>query len=185
MLCRIEKYKGHGDLIKGFSKIPKGIKDKYKIFFVGSGSDIEKKHLKEKFSSIKLNKYFEVVDYIKKDSLVILNNFDLFFSLTRDFEGFGYSIAESLYVGTPVVSTKVGGVTEFLSNNNSNLIKPKDIKGISELLLSFYKNRKKFKKKSIIGKKLIIKEFNSNVMAKKYFNYFVKDFKLNHYEKIQ
>jgi glycosyltransferase involved in cell wall biosynthesis len=88
--------------------------------------------------------------------------------LTRDFEGFGYSSAEALYVGIPVVSTKVGGVSEFLNHDNAELIKPMDTKAISKSLEDFIFKRKKWKKKALNGKNLIIKSFNSEIMSKKF-----------------
>jgi glycosyltransferase involved in cell wall biosynthesis len=96
--------------------------------------------------------------------------------LTRDFEGFGYSLAEALYVGTPVVSTKVGGICEFLDHSNAKLIKPMNIKAISKSLESFISKRKKWKRKTLSGKNLIIKSFNSEIMSKKFYNFFLKNF---------
>ena len=33
---------------------------------------------------------------------------------TRDFEGFGYSLAEAMAYSVPIISTNVGGSKEFL-----------------------------------------------------------------------
>ena len=69
----------------------------------------------------------------------------------------------------PVVSTKVGGTVEFLNNQNSYLIKPKDPKTIARLLINFVTHRKNWKKKAEKGKRLIISKFNSEEMAKKFY----------------
>ena len=53
-------------------------------------------------------------------STIILKKIDLLISLTKDFEGFGLSLAEALSVKTPVLSTRVGGVTEFLNKKILN-----------------------------------------------------------------
>ncbi len=176
MLSRIEKYKGQLDLVEGFSKLPKKLQLKYKVFFVGNGTTNDIRYLQNKIDNYRLNNYFKIVKYINRDSLIILSNFDLFFSLTRDFESFGYSLAEALYAGIPVVSTKVGGTTEFLNHNNAELIKPMDIKAISKLLEDFVFKRKKWKKKALNGKNLIIRNFNSEIMSKKYLKFFSKNF---------
>ena len=176
MLSRIEKYKGQLDLIDGFSKLPKKLQLKYKIFFVGSGTIDDVGYLQNKIDNYRLNKHFKVIKYINRDSLIILSNFDLVFSLTRDFEGFGYSLAEALYVGIPVVSTKVGGVSEFLNHDNAELIKPMDTKAILKSLEDFIFKRKKWKKKALNGKNLIIKSFNSEIMSKKFLKFFLKNF---------
>ena len=170
MLARIQEYKGQLDLIEGFSKLSKKMKSKYVVYLIGRGTDKDEKILKSKISDYKLKPYIKHIKYINVDSLLILKNLDLYFSLTRDFEGFGYSIAESLYMEVPVVSTKVGGVVEFLNKDNSELIKPNDIKSITKLLEKFPLNKKKWKKKAIQGKKLIIKKFNSEEMSRKFYN---------------
>ena len=169
MLSRIERYKGQSDLIDAFANLPKKIKSKYKVFFVGSGNLKEVSFLKKKILKNNLSNNIKIIKYINKDSLIILSNFDLFLSLTRDFEGFGYSIAEALYVGTPVISTKVGGVTEYLNRKNSELIKPMETKKLTELLKNFKKDRKKWKTKIAYGKKLISYKYNSEIMSEKYF----------------
>ena len=74
-----------------------------------------------------------------------------------------------MYVGTPVISTKVGGVTEYLNRKNSELIKPMETKKLTELLKNFKKDRRKWKTKIAYGKKLISYKYNSEIMSEKYF----------------
>ena len=174
MLSRIETYKGHEDLVDAFAKLPEKIKDKYIILFVGNGKSRYIKKLKNKIILLNLQKNFKFFSFLNFNSINILKSVDIFFSLTRDFEGFGYSIAESLLAKTPVVSTKVGGTTEFLNKDISELINPRDVKKISKILEKFSKNRLNFKKKTIKGKILIKKKFNSELMGNKFNNFFYK-----------
>ena len=180
MLARLEKYKGQIDLVEGFNNLPQNLKDRYKVFFIGSGTQKELNNLRFKITEYNLKKYFKILKYIKGDSLSVIKNLDLLVSLTRDFEGFGYSIAESLYVGTPILSTNVGGVREFLNDKNSKLIKPMDISAISKSLKDFAYRRKAWNKRAYEGKKLIIKKFNSEIMSRKFLREFLKD--LNFYK---
>ena len=172
MLSRLEKYKGHEDFVYAFSKLPEGIQNKYKIFFVGGGDPIFVRRLKNKIINLKLKENFKFFNYLNFESIRIFKSVNVFFSLTRDFEGFGYSIAESLLAKTPVISTKVGGVVEFLNKDNSELIEPRDTKKITQILIKFIKKRNYFKKKAIKGKLLIQKKFNSNVWEKISINFF-------------
>ena len=174
MLSRIETYKGHEDLVDAFAELPEKIKDKYIILFVGNGKSRYLKKLKTKIALLNLQKKFKFFSFLNFNSINILKSVDIFFSLTRDFEGFGYSIAESLLAKTPVVSTKVGGTTEFLNKDNSELINPRDVKKISKILEKFSKNRLNFKKKTIKGKILIERKFNSELMGNKFSNFFYK-----------
>jgi len=172
MLSRIESYKGHDDLVEAFEKLSKKIKNKYIVLFVGSGKPRDIERLKKKIIFSNLQNNFKFISFLNFNSIRILKSVDIFFSLTRDFEGFGYSIAESLLAKTPVVSTKVGGTMEFLNKDNSVLVNPKDIKKISQTLEKFSKNRLNFRRKAIKGKLLIEKKFNSELMGNKFYNFF-------------
>ena len=174
MLSRIEQSKGHEVLIKAFEELPNDIKKKIKVFFIGGGSMEYINELKKNLKEKKLEKYFRFTGYIDIESSIILKKLDLLVSLTRDFEGFGLSLAEALAVKTPVLATRVGGSIEFLNNKNSTLISPNNHKELIFFLIEFAKNSAKFKKKSIIGKKLIYKRFNSKKMSENYEKFFYK-----------
>ena len=103
-----------------------------------------------------------------KYSKTIIQNFDILVSLTRDFEGFGYSLAEAMANSVPVISTNVGGSKEFLSKKNANIVKPYDPRGVSLMIIDYIQNIKKWKKKAEFASKYIKKKFNSEVMSKKY-----------------
>ena len=168
ILSRIEEYKGHLDLIYAFSDLTKKEKEKFKVFLIGNGSDKFVNRLKNLIFDKELNKYFKIINFINEESFTIFKNLDLTLSLTKDFEGFGYSIAESLYAETPVISTDVGGVSEYLNNEVANVIKSEEKGKITMLLRDFLINKKAWKKKAKLGKKLIINHFNSEKMSKEF-----------------
>ena len=170
MLSRIEEYKGQLDLIDSFARLTRQEKSRYKIFFIGEGEKKILSKVRKKINFYKLRKYFKIINYINVDSFVICKNLDMVISLTKDFEGFGYSLAESLAVGTPVISTNVGGTKELLNNKVAQIVKPQKIELITNLLKDYLKNKKKWKQKAILGKKRIIKKFNSEIMAIKFHN---------------
>ena len=172
MMSRIEAYKGHIDLVKGFSKLPKGVKDKFKIYFIGEGSEEEIKNIKKIILSEDLEKYFEFTGYINLDSMLIASKLDLLLSLTRTYEGFGLSIVEAMSVGTPVMATNVGAVSEYLNTNNSTLVEASNIDQISKELNNFAENKVLWDERAKIGKKEILEKFNSELMAKNYLNHF-------------
>jgi glycosyltransferase involved in cell wall biosynthesis len=176
MLSRIEPYKGQDDLIKAFNIIPENLKSRFKIFFIGSGKKKYILKLNNEIKKLKIKKYFKILNYLNVDSLSIIKNFDLIISLTRDFEAFGYSIAESLYAGVPVISTKVGGVREYLNHNNSILINPGDIIDLKNKLIKFAINKKSdsINEKVKAGKRLILTKFNSEIMSQKYYKFFLQ-----------
>ena len=116
------------------------------------------------------------LDYVKIDSRKILSSFDLFFSLTKNFEGFGLSLAEAMSVGTPVVSTDVGAINEFLDENCGKIIKPGNINEISNAISDFYENREDWIKKAAHARKKINDYFSDYKMSENYKNYFLSKF---------
>ena len=173
MLSRIEEYKGHLDLIYSFTKLSTKEKNKFKVFFIGNGNPIFLRKVNDIIRDNNLKKYFQIINYINIDSYTILNNFDITVSLTKDFEGFGYSIAESLFVKTPVISTDVGGAKEFLNNKVANIVKPHDNLGVARELKNFLLKKKKWRNKAKLGRKMIIEHFNSEKMSKDFLNSFI------------
>ena len=176
VLSRISEDKGHEDLIIAFSLLPGEIKKKFRIYFVGEGDKKYILYLKKLILEKKMKNYFYFPGYIKGSSRGIINHFNFLVSPSRYFEGFGLSIAEALSVGTTVISTKVGGVTDFLNNKNSILVRPFDIKQICKALIKVSKNEKDLINKKKNGKRLIETKFTNNIMGEKYFNYLNKIF---------
>ena len=62
--------------------------------------------------------------YVDKKIDEIIIEFDLTMSLTRSFEGFGLSIAESIVSEVPVIVTDVGAIREYLNNDLCEIIDP-------------------------------------------------------------
>jgi glycosyltransferase involved in cell wall biosynthesis len=175
MLSRIESYKGHMDLIKGFCKLPKKIQNKLKIYFIGSGNTEEVKALKRLINIQKVEKYFIFTGYIDYKSTLILSKLDLLLSLTRTFEGFGLSVVEAMSVGTPVIATKVGATTEILNQENSTLIDASNIEQITNALNDFVENNESWNSKAKVAKNTMMQKFSSELMAKNYFNQFIEN----------
>jgi len=175
MMSRIEVYKGHIDLVQGFSKLPKSVKDKFKVYFIGEGSEEEIKNLKKIILSENIEKYFVFTGYINLDSTLIASKLDLLLSLTRTYEGFGLSIVEAMSVGTPVMATNVGAVSEYLNTNNSTLVEASNISQITKELNNFVENKVLWDKRAEVGKKEILEKFDSELMAKNYLNHFFEN----------
>ncbi len=50
------------------------------------------------------------------------------------------SILEAMWMGKPIISTKVDGIPEFLEDGCGVIIKPNDIKGLAECIVQLYEN---------------------------------------------
>jgi len=179
MLSRIDPYKGHEDLIFAASNIPYEKRKKLKFFFIGRGSEEEIIRLKTIIKNLKLEEYFIFTGFVEFTSLSIVRKLDLLVSLTRNFEGFGSSVAEAMSIGTPVLCTNVGAMGEYLNENYVGFIKPNNINDITDSLIDFLNNSEKWNSRAVKAKEYIIKEFNSDKISKEYIEHFERT--LNQY----
>ncbi|MBD1144428.1 glycosyltransferase [Pelagibacterales bacterium SAG-MED37] len=168
ILARISEDKGHDILIKSVSLLKKNLLKKTKILFIGRGNKTEILKLKRLIKKYNLDDNIIILNYLDINSQKILSSLDLLVSATKEFEGFGLSIAESVIVGTPVIATRVGGVQEFFNNDYGKLIESKNHFKLKLAIEDFDINKKKWIyniNKSRINFK---KNFNNEVMARKY-----------------
>ena len=171
ILGRIEDYKGHQDLIYSFSKLPDSMKKKNKILIIGTGNEEQILKLKNFIVKLNLENHVLFKGYIKDNIENILKSFDLLVMPTRSFEGFGYTIAEAMSVGTPVLASNVGAIQEFLTEDEGRLFQPGNINDLTESLIDFNINYNEWIKKSKNAKEKIIEKFNSKKIANEFRNH--------------
>lgn len=166
MLSRINIYKGQENLIKMLAYKKKDFK-KFNFFLIGTG---ERKYIDRLKYFCRNNNIHNIkfLGFININSRKILSSFDLFLSLTTDYEGFGLSIAESMSVRTPVIATKVGAVTEVLDDKSGTLISPLNESQMYSSLIKFSDKRLTFVKKSKFAYEKVFRKFNNDLMANKY-----------------
>jgi len=96
----------------------------------------------EQYANVETNfgQFEEILELAARDSRIVLfseqlseadnsaitNSCDCFVSLHRS-EGFGYSLAEAMYFGKPVIATRYSGNLQFMNDENSYLV---DLKGM-------------------------------------------------------
>lgn len=124
MMGRIERYKGHEDMLLAMAELPQGLRDRLRFIIVGSGSDEEMARLRHIAERLGLANRVNFTGYIPDDPVVVARQFDLLAMVTKDFEGFGLTVAEAMVAGTPVLATAVGGVPEFVTSDTAMLVPP-------------------------------------------------------------
>ena len=178
ILGRIEPYKGHEDLILAFSGLPEYIKNNNKIFIIGTGNEKNLIKIKKKIKDLNLEQNVILKGFIDDKIDNILFNLDLVVMPTRNFEGFGYTIAEAMSAGIPVLASRVGAITEFLSLDEGGLFEPNNIDDLQNNLIDFNLNnsfwmkraeKAKIKVNEKFGSFKIANEFRKNINDK-YFN---------------
>ncbi|WP_293893634.1 glycosyltransferase [Flavobacterium sp.] len=117
---RFEKVKNQKLLINAFSKLNN---KSSKLILVGDGR--ERSNIEQLISELNLNKRVTITGfvpnpehYIAKSSLFVLPSFS---------EGFGIAVVEAMQQGLPCLCTNVGGIPEFVVENETGwLFNPND-----------------------------------------------------------
>ena len=149
-VSRLTKRKGIEELIESFYDCIKK-NNNLRLILIGYGKN--ENNIRNLIKNHNINKYVKIIKncnnpypYIKKSHLFILNS---------KYEGFANVIVESIFLDTPVISTRCNsGPSEILLNGNGGkLIKVYNNRGIlSKEILNFFKNKKILTKKNKVAK---------------------------------
>jgi glycosyltransferase involved in cell wall biosynthesis len=137
---RVEEYKGHDDLIQAVAKLPADLLDQIKLVIVGSIEATRKREIEILVAKLNMRENVLITGFLNLSSQDIVGGLDLLVSATRDFEGFGLTILEAMVVGTPVIATDVGGVSEFFDDRFGRLISPMDVDELANAICAVFKS---------------------------------------------
>jgi glycosyltransferase involved in cell wall biosynthesis len=148
---RIEKYKGHQDVLTAISMLPEINKEQVELFIIGSGEKDEIEDIEQTASFYDISDKVVFTGYVKANSGDIIATCDLLVSATRTFEGFGLTIAEALAVNVPVIATSVGAVPEFFKDVVT-IVRPVCPVEIKDAIVDFIDNPQYWKERTLQGK---------------------------------
>jgi glycosyltransferase involved in cell wall biosynthesis len=89
--------------------------------------------------------------------------------LATNFEGFGLVIVEAMAQGTPVIATRVGGVTEIITDRQTGLLhRPADDADLAGKILALLSNKELWQRLADAGRRLVedrfsVRQFSENV----------------------
>jgi len=116
---RLVAWKGFGLLIEVCAALQADFKD-LKLVIIGDGPEYKK--LKDKSEKLKVQVSFtgalsktELSAYLKATDLFILNT---------AYEGLSHQIIEAMHLGSPVITTDVGGNPEVVKHNRNGILVP-------------------------------------------------------------
>ncbi len=148
------------DVVKGLLKI--------KLYIAGDGPDYFK--LKEKIKSLKLENRVFLLGKLKQDDLLKQIKASDIFVLNTGYEGFSHQLLEVMSIGTPIITTSVGGNTEVIRNGKEGLLVDyNDKKGLRDSILKLSKDRVMADRLANNAKKRV-KFFNNEEMIEKITN---------------
>ncbi len=170
MVGAYEERKGHSFMINSFIDLKKKIKN-VNLIICGSQNNNYSKKLKMNIASKQILKgsiFF--YDKFLGDAIFDFMEFSDICAITsQKFESFCLIILEAWSTKTPVISTKIGGTSEVISNNyNGILINKKNNLRFSNALFDLLKNEKKRKILGNRGYKTFVNNFSVNKMVSEY-----------------
>jgi glycosyltransferase involved in cell wall biosynthesis len=164
IIGRVEIYKGIEELLRAVHLANSALQTDFRLVVIGECDPRYLKKLNELLNRLELTSYVCIVGFIDISTYELIIDLDLLVSVTQEFEGFGFTILEAMKVGTPVLATRVGGVTEFFDESCGTLVRPGSISEIAEALIEIYGNQKSARQRAEFAIKKSDR-FSSHAMA--------------------
>lgn len=159
---RLVPWKGFDELIDVIADLRKDIPD---IMLVIIGGGPMRKQLNKKIIDLKLEGRVRMVGKLSKDALgAAIKGADLFV-LNTSYEGFSHQLLEVMDLGVPIITTRVGGNPELISDGVSGVLVP--VHDTSELSKSIKHllNNKPLQLRLIQNARVRTKDFNQDVVV--------------------
>jgi glycosyltransferase involved in cell wall biosynthesis len=142
--------------------IPPVLQEFGDVKFAISGTGFKKKEqsLRDLAKELDIEDYVKFLGYVPDEKLPELYSASDIFVLPAIYENFPFAILEAQATGLPVISTKVGGIPEFLADKeNGFLIDPGDTKQLTQRVLTLLQDPKLAEEMGRRGRKLIEEKF--------------------------
>ncbi len=154
--------KGHIYAIRAFAEIAKKRPDLKFIFIILSEGEI-RKTLEEEITNLDLESRILLPGHIENGAQY-LKAFDYFLFPSLS-EGLPYTILEAGFAGLPVISSKVGGIPEIMTNNENGILVPsQDPIAIEEAIYTYLDNPEIAKKYATALNQRVTTEFSIEKM---------------------
>ncbi|MFW5804975.1 MAG: glycosyltransferase family 4 protein [Bacteroidales bacterium] len=131
-----------------------------------AGTGPQEQALKHKTNALNLNDVVEFSGFVD-DIPAFMSGIDVYVC-TSVFEGFGFSIAEAMHAGKPVIGFDVSSNPELVSHENTGyLVPPFDVHKLTEKAIVLMKNRDLRQKLGDEGKHVAMEKFNKTIQREK------------------
>ncbi len=148
--------KGLDYLLEAIKLLQKSIPS-IKLYIAGKGAYLE--HYKNMTTDLKINENVVFLGFVPKEKVTSLfRSVDLTIVPSVWEEQFGMIGPESMACGTPVIASNVGGIPEWLHDNeNGYLVNPRDSNDLYNKIYDLLNDVSKIKKMSKTGQRSVIK----------------------------
>jgi trehalose synthase len=163
-VSRFDKWKGFPGVIKMFEEARKEIDAQLILCGTYATDDPEGEEIYyDILKKVEKSKYRDDIQIVFGDKELFVNALQRVSDVViqnSNREGFGLTVSEALYKGTPVLASKVGGVGLQIKNGfNGYLHKPDDYKAYAKNIIKIAKDPKLQEKLGQNGKKYVIENF--------------------------
>ncbi|MDD5634840.1 MAG: glycosyltransferase family 4 protein, partial [Candidatus Omnitrophica bacterium] len=157
---RFIEIKGYGYLISAAGKVA-AKNDKAYFLIAGDGPLVNE--YRRMINLKKLEKRFFILPW-QENAASIIKEFDIFVLPSLN-EGMGRVLAEAMYLGKPVIGTRVGGVPSVITGDVGMLVEPSSSDAISTAIGSLIKDPGRMKKYGENGRAKAIKDYSVQKMV--------------------
>lgn len=165
IIARLHPEKGHSYLFRALPEIHRRIDRKLLLLVAGTGP-FEAAYKRE-VESVGCSDMVRFLGY-RHDAADLIAASDLLV-LPSVAEAFGLVLAEALYIGTPVVATRVGGIPEIIDDGSDGLLVPaQDSGAIAQAIASLLNNSQLRIKMAGAGKDKVVGRFEFGQMMRSY-----------------
>ncbi|MFA6107061.1 MAG: glycosyltransferase family 4 protein [Patescibacteria group bacterium] len=171
-VSRLVKKNGIEDLIRGVNLLAEENPEiKWKLLIIGSG-ELEDR-LKRLSSELNLDKIIIFLGSVSHNEVPrYLWISDIFIRPSLS-EGLGNVFLEAMAAGTPVIATPVGGIVDFLKDNETGLFcQPSDPVSIKNKLLNLFNDKELSGRLALNGEKIVREKYGWTLIAESYFRIF-------------
>lgn len=140
------------------TSVPPILKEFSNVQFVISGTGFKKKEesLKKLAKELDIQDHVTFLGYVPDEKLPDLYSTSDIFVLPAIYENFPFAILEAQSTALPVISTGVGGIPEFLvDNDNGFVIEPRDPEQLTQKVLALLQDPQRAAKMGKRGRELI------------------------------
>lgn len=163
--ARFHPEKGYFHLFDAMPMLKEKVKKPFKLLIAGSGSF--EQEFRDYVTRLNCDDVVRFVGF-RKDIADLMTSADLFV-LPSLAEAFGLVLTESIYLGTPVVASRVGGIPEIIEDGvDGVLVPPANNEALADAVADLLNNPEKLNSLARTGREKIASKFQFQDMVKEY-----------------
>ena len=160
--------KGFDILIRAFAKF---LKTQKAVLIIGGLDEQGQNTLRIQADALKIGENLKLLGRIPHDDVYKFMAQSSCFVLPSRFETFGIVLAESLYVGRPVIASRTGGPDSFVNESNGILVEPGNEEDLYNALLHMKENYSNYDSAQM--RKYALDTFSSDVICGKIYDVYI------------